>query len=587
MNSLHLAIGCGALYVIAYHTYGRYLSKKIFRLRDTRPTPARQLRDAKDFVPTRKDVLFGHHFASIAGTGPIVGPAIGVIWGWVPALVWVVLGPILIGAVHDMGALVVSIRNEGKSIGEVIGKTISPRVRRFFFVIIFFELWIVIAIFALIIALLFQMYPYAVLAIWLEIPIAVWLGWQVEKKGGGLLQLSAIGVALMYGAVIVGAYLPISMPPIFDINPILLWMVVLFGYALIASVVPVQRLLQPRDYLNSHQLFIAMGLLITGLVVARPPMEAPAFVAHPPGAPPLTPFLFVIIACGAVSGFHSLVSSGTTSKQLAREKDSLFVGYGAMLFEGGLAVLVIIACTAGLGLGVLGADGAVLSGKAAFANHYASWAVASGLGAKLSAFIEGSANMLGALAIPRTIGVAIMGVFVVSFAATTLDTATRIQRYVITELATGANLRPLARRYPATVLAVGSAMILAFYTGDGKGAMALWPIFGAVNQLLAGLALLAVTSYLIHTGRPVWITVPPLVFMVVMTSWAMISNGLTLWEKGNLLLAGLSTLILLLQTWMLLVSIPILFAKRRATPRPTADATKEQTSALASKIEPS
>jgi carbon starvation protein len=212
MNSLVLALGCAALYTIAYHTYGRYLSNKIFRLRDKQPTPARQLRDAKDFVPTRKDVLFGHHFASIAGTGPIVGPAIGVIWGWVPALVWVVLGPILIGAVHDMGALVVSIRNDGKSIGEVIGKTISPRVRRLFFVIIFFELWIVIAIFALIIALLLRMYPNAVLAVWLEIPIAVWLGRQVEKKGGGLLKMSVIGITLMYGAVVAGAYLPISMP---------------------------------------------------------------------------------------------------------------------------------------------------------------------------------------------------------------------------------------------------------------------------------------------------------------------------------------------------------------------------------------
>jgi carbon starvation protein len=408
------------------------------------------------------------------------------------------------------------------------------------------------------------MYPHAVLAVWLEIPIAVWLGWQVEKKGGGLIPLSAVGIVLIYGAVIGGAYLPISMPALFDINPILLWMAVLFGYAFIASVVPVQRLLQPRDYLNSHQLLIAMGLLITGLVVARPEIAAPAFAPHPPGAPPLVPFLFIIIACGAVSGFHSLVSSGTTSKQLAREKDSLFVGYGAMLFEGGLAVLVIIACTAGLGMGVTGTDGMPVTGKAAFASHYGSWAAASGLAAKLGAFIEGSANMLGALAVPRTIAVAIMGVFVVSFAATTLDTATRIQRYVINELATGANLRPLARRYPATILAVGSAMVLAFYTGDGKGAMALWPIFGGVNQLLAGLALLAVTSYLIHTNRPVWITVPPLIFMVVMTTWAMVSNGLALLAKGNILLAFLSGGILLLQGWMLFESIPILYAKRTA-----------------------
>ena len=587
MNALFLALGCVAIYVVAYNTYGRYLGNKIFGLHNDRPTPARRLQDAYDFVPTRRHVLFGHHFTSIAGTGPIVGPAIGVIWGWGPALLWVVLGPILIGAVHDLGALVVSVRNDGRSIAEMIGKTIAPLIRRLFFILIFFELWIVIALFALIIALLFRMYPHAVLAVWLEIPIAIWLGWRVEKKGAGLFRMSVIGVIIMYVTVIVGAYLPLTMPALFGIDPVLIWMIVLFAYGFIASVLPVHRLLQPRDYLNSHQLLIAMGLLTVGLIIARPPMAAPAYVPHPTGAPPLAPFLFVIIACGAVSGFHALVSSGTSSKQLARETDSLFVGYGSMLFEGGLAVLVILACTAGLGLGSAGADGALLTGTAAFLNHYSSWAAASGLGAKLGAFIEGSANLLSALAIPRPIGIAIMGVFVVSFAATTLDTATRIQRYVVAELATGTNLRSLAKRYPATILAVGSAMALAFYTGDGKGAMALWPIFGAVNQLLAGLALLAVTSYLIHIGRPVWITVPPLVFMVVMTSWAMISNGLTLWEKGNLLLAGLSTLILLLQTWMLLVSIPILFAKRRATPRTNADATKEQTSALASEIESS
>jgi carbon starvation protein len=571
MNSLLLALGCVALYVLAYHTYGRYLGDKIFGLDNGRPTPARRLQDAYDFVPTRRHVLFGHHFTSIAGTGPIVGPAIGVIWGWGPALLWVVLGPILIGAVHDMGALVVSVRNDGRSIAEMIGKTIAPQVRWLFFILIFFELWIVIALFALIIALLFRMYPHAVLAVWLEIPIALWLGWRVEKKGAGLLRMSAIGVIVMYVTVIVGAYLPLTMPALFGVNPILIWMIVLFAYGFIASVLPVHRLLQPRDYLNSHQLLIAMGLLAAGLIIARPPMAAPAYVPHPIGAPPLAPFLFVIIACGAVSGFHALVSSGTTSKQLARETDSLFVGYGAMLFEGGLAVLVILACTAGLALGVSGADGALLTGPAAFANHYSTWAAASGLDAKLGAFIEGSANLLGALAIPRPIGVAIMGVFVVSFAATTLDTATRIQRYVVAELAAGANLRPLTKRYPATTLAVGSAMALAFYTGDGKGAMALWPIFGAVNQLLAGLALLAVTSYLVHTGRPVWITVPPLFFMVIMTTWAMIGNGLALWKAGNLLLACLGGLILLLQAWMLLVSIPILYAKRRATPHSTAD----------------
>ena len=558
MNSLLLALFCFCFYLLAYHTYGRYLATRIFCLDDKRLTPAHRLRDDVDFVPTSKDVLFGHHFTSIAGTGPIVGPAIGVIWGWLPALVWVLLGPVLIGAVHDFGALVLSIRNDGRSIAEVIGKTVSARVRNLFFVIIFFELWIVIAIFALIIAVLFNIYPNSVLAVWIEVPIALWLGYRVRVKGGNLLALSIVGVVLMYAAVYVGAFLPLKMPALLGLSPVLVWMLVLFCYAAVASVLPVDRLLQPRDYLNSHQLLIAMGLLALGVAVAHPVIVAPAYVEHPHGAPGLWPFLFVVIACGAVSGFHAMVSSGTSSKQLNRESDALFVGYGSMLFEGGLAVLVLIACTAGIGMGVKGHDGILLTGSSAFFDHYGSWSSANGLGAKLAAFVEGAANMIAAVGLDRAVAVTVMGVFIVSFAATTLDTATRIQRYVVTELAEGAGLPQLAGRWPATLLAVVSAMALAFYSGDGKGAMALWPIFGAVNQLLAGLALLAVISYLVYLRRPVWVALPPMLFMVVMTVWALVANGQRLWAEGNLLLAALSGLILFLQGWMLLETLLIL-----------------------------
>jgi len=558
MNSLLLAALCFCLYLVAYHTYGRYLGRKIFRLRHDRETPAHKLRDELDFVPTKKDVLFGHHFTSIAGTGPIVGPAIGVIWGWLPALLWVVLGPILIGAIHDMGALVISIRNDGKSIAQVIGNTISPRVRKLFFVIIFFELWIVIAIFALIIAVLFGMYPHSVFAVWIEVPIALWVSHRVRRKNGNLFTLSIIGVTLMYLAVLAGVYLPIRLPEILGISPVILWMLALFLYAAIASILPVDRLLQPRDYLNSHQLLIAMALLAAGLVVSRPPLDAPAYIPSPVGAPAMFPFLFVVIACGAVSGFHSIVSSGTTAKQLHSETDSLFVGYGSMLLEGALAVLVILACTAGLGMGASKPDGHMLTGLAAFTDHYASWSSANGLGAKLGAFIEGSANMIAALGITKKLAVAIMGVFVVSFAATTLDTATRIQRYVIAELAETVGLRRAVKKNRATFLAVGTAMGLAFYTGDGKGAMALWPIFGAVNQLLAGLALLAITSYLVLKKRPLWTTLPPMIFMVIMTTWAMAANIPSLWGEGKIFLSLLSGLILFLQAWMIIESSIIL-----------------------------
>ncbi len=564
MNSLVLALVSFSLYLLAYYTYGRYLGKKIFNLDDSRITPAHRHRDDVDFIPARKDILFGHHFTSIAGTGPIVGPAIGVIWGWLPALVWVVLGPIIIGAVHDFGSLVVSIRNDGKSIAQVIGTTISCRVRTLFFVIIFFELWIVIAIFALIIAVLFKMYPNAVLAVWLEIPIALLVGHQVRRNKGSLLVMSLIGVAAMYVCVWLGSIYPLAMPALFGVSPITLWMGLLFAYAAIASIVPVDRLLQPRDYLNSHQLLIAMGLLLLGLLIARPVVVAPAYVAHPEGAPSMLPFLFVIIACGAVSGFHSVVSSGTSSKQLNKESDALFVGYGSMLFEGALAVLVIIACVAGLGLGSHDAAGNLLTGIAAYSDHYASWATASGLGAKLGAFIEGAANMIGALGLPHSVSVTIMGVFIVSFAATTLDSATRIQRYVIGELA-ASSIPAVGRRVPATVIAVLTAMGLAFYSGDGKGAMALWPIFGAVNQLLASLALLAITTYLVRTGRPVWVSLPPLCFMVVVTTWAMIENIVSLLGKEQLFLPGLSVFILALQVWMLVESFLTLTRKKEAT----------------------
>ena len=544
MSSLLIAALAVVCYMLAYRFYGRYLSRRLFHLRADAITPATARADNVDFVPTRKEILFGHHFTSIAGTGPIVGPAIGVIWGWLPAFVWVVLGPIFIGAVHDFGALVVSMRSEGKSIADILGRLVSPRVRNLFYLIIFFELWIVIAIFALIIALLFVLYPHAVLAVWAEIPIALWVGWQVRKGRASLLALSLFGLAAMYGCVWLGSLYPFAMPKVMTISPVTIWMALLFIYAAVASMLPVDRLLQPRDYLNSHQLLVAMGLLLIGLLVARPQVVAPLYRPLPPGAPSLFPFLFIIIACGAVSGFHALVASGTTAKQIARETDARFIGYGSMLLEGGLAVLVLLACTAGIGMGG--------QGVAAYNDHYATWSAANGLAAKLGGFVEGSANMLAALGINHTLAVTVMGVFIVSFAATTLDSATRIQRYVVNELGHISAMSGLQGATGGTMVAVLSALALAFYSGDGKGAMALWPIFGGVNQLMACLALLAVTVYLRHQRKPVWPTLLPLLFMSILTSWAMLANIRLLLGKNHLFLPLLSFFILCLQGWICL-----------------------------------
>ena len=553
MNSLLLAVGAAILYVVAYHTYGKYLGRKIFKLDPDAACPSTELQDDVDFVPTKKPIIFGHHFTSIAGTGPIVGPAIGIIWGWVPALIWILLGSILMGAVHDFGALVVSLRNQGRSIGDVASDIINKRVRTLFLLIIFFELLIVVAIFGVVIAVVFTMFPQSVLPVWLEIPIAVWLGHMIYKKGANHLSMSIIAVVIMYITVVIGSYVPLKMPAVFGIGPVGMWVIILLIYAYIASTLPVQTLLQPRDYINSHQLMIALFLLALGILVAHPTMVAPAMNFSPKGAPPIWPMIFVVIACGAISGFHSLVSSGTTSKQCHYETDSLAIGYGGMLLEGMLATFVIIACGAGLALG-LTKGGETFTGIAAFNQNYASWAAAAGLGSKINSFVVGAANMIDSIGIPHKITITIMGVFVASFAATTLDTATRLQRYIVAELGTAWGAPAVAKKHPATLIAVGTALFLAFYNGSGKGALTLWPLFGATNQLLAGLALLVVSIYLARKKVSIVYTAIPMVFMIFMTGWAMILNIQKFYGTSKWLLLGIGLAVFVLEIWMIIES---------------------------------
>jgi carbon starvation protein len=482
------------------------LAKKIFKLRSDAAVPSHARNDGVDFVPTRKGIIFGHHFTSIAGTGPIVGPAIGVIWGWLPALLWVFFGSIFMGAVHDFGSLVVSLRNDGKSISEIAARYINKRVRLIFFIIVFLALLIIIAIFGIVIATVFKLYPESVIAVWLEVPIAIVLGWAIYKKSANIKLATAVAVAAMYACVVLGAWLEhfhpglTSFPADFAIPPTGMWTIILLIYAWVASTLPVTTLLQPRDYINAWQLLIMMVLLIAGVVASALfsggnfQIVAPAINETGPDIPPLMPLMFVTIACGAISGFHSLVASGTSTKQLAAEPDAQFVGYGSMLTEGALAVLVILCVCAGLGMGH---DGQ--TGSAVWQGFYGSWLGTKGLGDKLQPVVVGASNMMGSLGIPQTLGFAIMGVFISSFAGTTLDSAVRIQRYVVGELAEDLKLPKLSNRWTATTIAVITAAALAFVnTQDGKitfganalGALRLWPLFGTVNQLLAALALL-------------------------------------------------------------------------------------------------
>ena len=586
METLLIAVGALVLYLIAYHTYGKWLARKIFKLDPEALVPSVALNDDKDYVPTKKSIIFGHHFTSIAGTGPIVGPAVAVIWGWVPALLWVLFGSILIGAVHDFGSLVVSMRNRGQTVGDIAGRVLTKRTRLLFLLILFMALTIVLAIFGLVIAAVFKQYPASIFPCLVQIPLAVFIGVYLHRRGMDILVPSLIALVVMYVTVFYGnvGFLGAFNTALAEWS-VMTWVIVLLLYSYVASVLPVWTLLQPRDYINSLQLLSALALVVIGLIVAgliggapvaagaeRPVLEivAPAFRWAPEGAPWIFPFLFITIACGAISGFHCLVSSGTSSKQIKCETDAQFVGYGSMLTEGFLAVLVILACVAGLGLGIAGADGNVALGKAAYVLRYANWGGANSLGAKVGAFVEGSANFLKALGVSPAFAIALMGVFVASFAATTLDTACRLQRYVVQELAStfvkkegGSALNPFAwltNKHGATIFAVILATFIAAMPGGegkpaGTGGLILWPLFGATNQLLAGLAFLVITFWMWRRNLPVWFIAIPMVFMLILPGVAM-SIQIFVGENsflagGNWLLVFIGLATLALQLWMI------------------------------------
>ncbi|MFZ9936663.1 MAG: carbon starvation protein A [Luteolibacter sp.] len=592
MNVLLLAVLVFVLYLAAYHTYGRWLGRKIFGLSAARLCPSREFEDGRDYVPTSRGVVFGHHFTSIAGTGPIVGPAIGVIWGWVPALLWVVFGSIFIGAVHDLGALVVSLRNRGKSVGDLAGQLVGPRVRLLFMLVLVLALTLVLAVFGLVITKVFQQFPTAIFPCLVQIPLAVVIGLWLHRKGAGITAASLVALALMYLAVFFGDAGPLhAFNTALAAMPVWAWTTLLLIYCYIASVLPVWALLQPRDFINSLQLLSILGLLVVGLAAAgvfggaaaadgtRPvlAMAGPAFQWNPEGAPMVMPFLFITIACGAVSGFHCLVSSGTSSKQLRCESEARFVGYGSMLTEGFLATLVILACAAGLGLG-LKVDDAVLRGAEAWRHQYANFGAAGGLAATIGAFVAGSGNFLAAIGIPTTAAVALMGVFVASFAATTMDSACRLQRYVIQELAgslrasrtTGGGALGgfFAGSHGATLLAVVAAGALAAIPpagaewnlkNAGNGGMLLWPLFGAMNQLVAGVSFIVIIFHVRLSRKPVWFLIPPMIFMLAMPLWALVLQVFTgtgaapSWlATGNWPLVAIGAVSIALEIWLII-----------------------------------
>jgi len=627
MNAAAIALLGFVALLLAYFTYGRFIARRIYRLDPNRRTPAHELEDGVDYVPTRVPVLFGHHFASIAGLGPILGPAIAVIWGWLPAVLWVVIGCIFIGAVHDLGALTVSLRFKGRTIGDVCQDLMGPRARLLALLIIFFLLALAMGAFVNAISGLFVDFnPDAIIPSFGLMLVAMGVGISVYKLKVGLGPATVAGLVLFALLILCGVEWPVptyqwltqnqtnaALDAARDTKPVgdvpgfekpygavaarkhleavgqhaaaedveqavaatkKRWVFALLAYAFVASVLPVWLLLQPRDYINSFQLYFALATLFVGLVIAaatgapeshidaamfRPdvplrPLEAGETLASVPKAPSWLPLLFVTIACGAVSGFHSLVSSGTTVRQLNRETDAMPIGYGAMLTEGVLAILVIVACVAGLGA------------EAWQSGAYASWSgiKGGGLPAQLSAVVHGGANFLANLGLPTKYGTALLAVTIVAFALTTLDTATRLLRFNVEAICRSIRLEPLANRYFGSLVAV---VAIAFF-GLVPAGRTLWILFGTTNQLLAGLTLLTVSVFLYKLSRPIVYTIVPMVLMLAMSVWAMEVSLMGFWENPALSqfnrwsLTAVTLVVLAMSLWLIVEGL-LSFARGR------------------------
>ncbi|MFT7618656.1 MAG: carbon starvation protein, partial [Planctomycetota bacterium] len=558
MSAVLPVLGCFLAYFLAYRFYSRFLAERIFALDDSVVTPAHTFRNDIDFLPTNRFVLFGHHFASITGLSPMLGPAIAVIWGWGPAMVWVVLGAIVIGCVHDFSAVVLSIRAKGQSIGKVAEGVVGRRAKALFLAIIFFGVALAMGVFTLVIASLFSgQYGSAVIPCGGLMIVAAVIGFLFHRKGARLGPLTVIGFVLQIVLVWLGAQYPITWTNSDG------WKYVLLTYAFLASVLPVWSLLQPRDFLNSLLLYLGLILCFAGFFISAPEFAAPVFDASPEGAPPFYPFVFITIACGAASGFHSLVSSGTTAKQLNKESDARIVGFGGMIGESLLGLLAVLATTAGVS-----AVGNRTASEVWAQDHYHGWNSASGLGAKMSRFIDGAASFIEELGIPVELAQAFIAVVVVSFALTTLDSATRLLRYNVEEIGSALRIPQFGNRYVASLIAVFAIAFFAFYKINGRPAgQSLWQIFGTVNQLLAGLALMVATLYLINRGRNPWFTGIPMVFMLVTTVVAMFLNLKNFTHNFTFVgtkkapvelpLVVVAILLAILTMWLILEAVPL------------------------------
>lgn len=542
MNSLLLLVLTIALFLIAYNTYGSFVAKQ-YGIDNKYVTPAHRLRDDRDYCPANSKVLLGHHFSSIAGAGPITGPIQAAVFGWIPVILWIIIGSIFIGGVHDFGSLVTSMRHDGKSIGEVIRATIGEKGKLLFNIFGYLTIILVVAAFADICAGTFAFDPSKVDANGavvltgaragtssiLFIFLALLFGTLVYRRGAKLSVATIIGVIALMLCIWIGYAFPVL-----KFNK-LTWQIILAVYIFLASTLPVWLLLQPRDYLCSFLLYGIIAGAVIGIIIKHPVMEIPALTSFVVNKQPLFPFLFVTVACGAISGFHSLVSSSTTSKQIDKEvKDSKFIGYGAMLIEG------VVACIALIAVGY----------------------VSKAEGTPAAIFASGVANFMSGFGIPVSIGQVFVTLCFSAFALTSLDTATRIGRYLLQELMSGKSGKQNAasqNMYLSTAITVGLSFILMMF-----GYKTIWPIFGSANQLLAALALLAITAWLAKQGKKNVFTIIPMAFMFIVTLTALgfvIYNNFLV-EGGNIILGIIAVVLFILAIVLIVEARHTVFGKK-------------------------
>ena len=572
MSSIILVLFGLGIFFLGYKFYSHFIESRIYGISDPDlVTPAHEFEDGIDFLPTKRHILFGHHFTSIAGAAPIIGPCVAAYWGWLPALVWVVLGTVFMGAVHDFGALVVSIKEKGRSIADITASVISSRTRIMFLIFVMMLIWLVLAVFAMAIADLFVSIPSSVLPINIQIIVALIIGWIIYKKGMNSFIPSIIALGVLYLFVWLGTQIPLSFSLLgwAKDQQTSAWIIILFIYSGIASLLPVWLLLQPRDYINSHQLLVGLGLIFLGIAVANPIIQAPIIrTSFEASAPSIFPLLFVTIACGAISGFHGLVSSGTTSKQINSITDARLIGYGGMIGEGTLALASIICAVAGIGLVstcTLPAIGAV--SDLTWSVYYDSWAHASAN--KATAFVLGGGALLESLGISPELAKTLMAVLVIAFAATTLDTATRIQRFIITELAIVLRFKFLTNRYVATIAAILPAILLVFVnvslpssTEAKQVAWVLWPIFGASNQMLAALTLMVLTLYFWQKNKPVLALLIPMILVMLVTIVTLCVKAMEFYSQNTILFV-INLFMIGLVMWMIVEGIIVFQQKRK------------------------